>query len=100
MYYIYIIKQQKERINYEKLKMDAYFWLNLCDRFHKFRFIYFTSLGDWGFAMIRAIYFALCYCMAMFGLLVITQIDFKWGFLMFLLFLVKFLLMIPKYQGE
>ena len=31
--------------------MDAYFWLNLCDRFHKFGFIYFTSLGDWGFAM-------------------------------------------------
>jgi len=50
--------------------------------------------------MIRAIYFALCYCMAMFGLLVITQIDFKWGFFMFLLFLVKFLLMIPKYKGE
>ena len=50
--------------------------------------------------MIRAIYFALCYCMAMFGLLVITQIDFKWGFLMFLLFFIKFLLMLPKYQGE
>ena len=31
--------------------MDAYFWLNLCDRFHKFGFIYFTSLGYWGFAM-------------------------------------------------
>ena len=31
--------------------MDAYFWLNFCDRFDKFGFIYFTSLGDWGFAM-------------------------------------------------
>ena len=31
--------------------MDAYFRLNLCNRFHKFRFIYFTSLGDWGFTM-------------------------------------------------
>ena len=31
--------------------MDAYFWLNLCDRFHKFGDVYFASLGDWGFAM-------------------------------------------------
>jgi len=95
-----LILIKKKGVKYERLKMDAYFWLNLCDRFHKFRLIYFTSLGDWRFAMIRAIYFALCYCMAMFGLLVITQIDFKLGFLMFLLFLVKFLLMIPKYKGE
>ena len=50
--------------------------------------------------MIRAIYFALCYFMAMFGLLVVTQIDFKWGFFMFLLFLVKFLLMLPQYKEE
>jgi len=95
-----LILIKKKGVKYERLKMDAYFWLNLCDRFYKFGDVYFTSLGDWGFAMIRAIYFSLCYCMAMFGLLVITQIDFKWGFFMFLLFLVKFLLMIPKYQGE
>ena len=80
--------------------MDAYFWFNFCNRFYKFRLIYLTPLGDWWVTMIRAIYFSLCYCLAMFGLLVVTQINIKVGFCMFLLFLVKFLLMIPKYQGE
>jgi len=46
-----LILMKKKGVKYERLKMDAYFWLNLCDRFRKFRFIYFTSLGDWGFAM-------------------------------------------------
>ena len=31
--------------------MDAYFWLNLCNRFYKFGNVYFTSLGYWGFTM-------------------------------------------------
>ena len=31
--------------------MDAYFWFNLCNRFYKFRLIYLTPLGYWGFTM-------------------------------------------------
>ena len=31
--------------------MDDYFFLNLCNRFHKFGDVYFTSLGYWGFTM-------------------------------------------------
>ena len=80
--------------------MDNNFFLNLCNRFHKFGNVYFTSLGYWGFAMIRAIYFSLCFGLAMFGLLVVSQIDTTIGLSMFALFIVKFLLMLPKYQGE
>jgi len=53
-----------------------------------------------GVEMIRAIYFSLCFCLAMFGLLVVSQIDTTIGLSMFALFIVKFLLMLPKYQGE
>jgi hypothetical protein len=80
--------------------MDAYFWLNICNRFDKFGDVYFTSLGYWRFTMIRAIYFSLCFCLAMFGLLVVSQIDTTIGLSMFALFIVKFILMLPKYQGE
>jgi len=80
--------------------VDNYFFLNLCNRFDKFGNVYFAPLGYWGFAMIRAIYFSLCFCLAMFGLLVVSQIDTTIGLSMFALFIVKFLLMLPKYQGE
>jgi len=46
-----LILIKKKGVKYERLKMDAYFWLNLCNKFDKFRDVYFTSLGYWGFAM-------------------------------------------------
>lgn len=94
-----LILIKKKGVKYERLKMDAYFWLNLCDRFHKFGFIYFTSLGDWGFAMIRAIYFALCFACSFLGLIIAIHIDTTIGLSMFALFIVKFLLMLPKYES-
>ncbi len=48
--------------------------------------------------MIRAIYFALCFGIALFGLFVITQINLTIGLSVFALFIVKFLLMLPTYQ--
>jgi len=48
--------------------------------------------------MIRAIYFALCFGIALFGLFVITQINLNIGLGVFALFIVKFLLMLPTYQ--
>ena len=48
--------------------------------------------------MIRAIYFALCFGIALFGLFVITQINLSIGLSVFALFIVKFLLMLPSYQ--
>jgi hypothetical protein len=48
--------------------------------------------------MIRAIYFALCFGIALFGLFVITQINLTIGLSVFALFIVKFLLMLPSYQ--
>ena len=48
--------------------------------------------------MIRAIYFALCFGIALFGLFVITQINLSIGLSIFALFIVKFLLMLPSYQ--
>ena len=50
--------------------------------------------------MIRAIYFSLCFCLAMFGLLVVSQIDTTIGLSMFGLFIIKFLLMLPQYKEE
>ena len=46
--------------------------------------------------MIRAIYFALCFGIALFGLFVITQINLSIGLSVFALFIVKFLLMLPQ----
>ncbi len=43
--------------------------------------------------MVRAIYFGLCWGLAMFGLLVLTQISFWLGISVFILFIIKFLLM-------
>ena len=48
--------------------------------------------------MIRAIYFALCFGLALFGLFVITHINLTIGLSVFALFIVKFLLMLPSYQ--
>ena len=48
--------------------------------------------------MIRAIYFSLCFGIALFGLFVITQINLSIGLSVFALFIVKFLLMLPSYQ--
>ena len=48
--------------------------------------------------MIRSIYFALCFGLALFGLFVITHINLTLGLSMFALFIVKFLLMLPTYQ--
>ena len=45
--------------------------------------------------MIRALYFALCFALALFGLLVVTQINITIGLSMFALFIVKFFLMLP-----
>ena len=50
--------------------------------------------------MIRAIYFALCFGLALFGLFVITHINLALGLSMFALFIVKFLLMLPTTQEE
>jgi hypothetical protein len=50
--------------------------------------------------MIRAIYFSLCFGLALLGLFVITHINLTLGLSMFALFVVKFLLMLPKYQEE
>jgi hypothetical protein len=50
--------------------------------------------------MIRAIYFALCFGLALFGLFVITQINLTLGLSMFALFIVKFFLMLPQYKEE
>jgi len=46
--------------------------------------------------MIRAIYFALCFAIALFGLFVITQINLTIGLSIFALFIVKFFLMLPQ----
>ena len=46
--------------------------------------------------MIRAIYFALCFGIALFGLFVITQINLTIGLSVFALFIVKFFLMLPQ----
>ena len=53
-----------------------------------------------GCLMLKAFYFALCYVLAMFGLLVITQINFWLGLSMFVLFVVKFMLQLPTYEGK
>jgi len=45
--------------------------------------------------MIRAIYFSLCFGLALLGLFVITHINLTLGLSMFALFIVKFLLMLP-----
>ena len=50
--------------------------------------------------MLKAIYLALCYALAMFGLLVMTQINLWLGLSMFFLFLVKFWLQLPTYEGD
>lgn len=50
--------------------------------------------------MIRSIYFALCFGLALLGLFVITQINLTLGLSMFALFIVKFFLMLPKYKEE
>tara|TARA_B100000214_G_C23432283_1_gene385372 strand:- start:159 stop:314 length:156 start_codon:yes stop_codon:yes gene_type:complete len=49
--------------------------------------------------MLKAFYFALCYALAMFGLLVMTQINLWLGLSMFFLFVVKFMLQLPTYEG-
>lgn len=49
--------------------------------------------------MIRAIYFSLCFVLALFGLFVVSQINLTLGLSMFALFIVKFLLMLPSYQS-
>jgi len=46
--------------------------------------------------MIRAIYFALCFGIALFGLFVITHINLTIGLSVFALFIVKFFLMLPQ----
>ena len=48
--------------------------------------------------MIRAIYFALCFGIALFGLFVITHINLTIGLSVFALFIVKFFLMLPTTQ--
>ena len=48
--------------------------------------------------MIKSIYFALCFGIALFGLFVITQINLNIGLSVFALFIIKFLLMLPSYQ--
>ena len=48
--------------------------------------------------MIRAIYFSLCFCLALFGLFVVSHINLTIGISMFALFIVKFLLMLPTYE--
>jgi len=48
--------------------------------------------------MLKAIYLALCYVLAMFGLLVMTQINLWLGLSMFVLFVVKFWLQLPNYE--
>ena len=48
--------------------------------------------------MIKSIYFALCFGIALFGLFVITQINLTIGLSIFALFIVKFFLMLPTYQ--
>ena len=53
-----------------------------------------------GGQMIRAIYFALCFGLALFGLFVITHINLTLGLSMFALFVVKFFLMLPQYKEE
>ena len=50
--------------------------------------------------MIRSIYFALCFGIALFGLFVITQINLTIGLSVFALFIVKFFLMLPQYKEE
>ena len=50
--------------------------------------------------MIRALYFALCFGLALFGLLVVTHINITIGLSIFFIFIIKFLLMLPKYQEE
>ena len=49
--------------------------------------------------MLKAFYFTLCYALAMFGLLVMTQINLWLGLSMFFLFVVKFMLQLPTYEG-
>ena len=46
--------------------------------------------------MIRALYFALCFGIALFGLFVITHINLTLGLSIFALFIVKFFLMLPQ----
>jgi hypothetical protein len=46
--------------------------------------------------MIRAIYFSLCFGIALFGLFVITHINLTIGLSVFALFIVKFFLMLPQ----
>ena len=53
-----------------------------------------------GGLMIRSIYFALCFGLALFGLFVITHINLTLGLSMFALFVVKFFLMLPQYKEE
>ena len=53
----------------------------------------------WRLLMLKAFYLALCYVLAMFGLLVITQINLWLGLSMFFLFVVKFMLQLPTYEG-
>jgi len=50
--------------------------------------------------MIRSIYFALCFGLALFGLLVVTHISIPIGLSMFFIFIIKFLLMLPQHQEE
>ena len=53
-----------------------------------------------GGLMIRSIYFALCFGLALFGLLVVTHISIPIGLSMFFIFIIKFLLMLPQYKEE
>ena len=46
--------------------------------------------------MIKALYFALCFGLALFGLFVITHINLTLGLSIFALFIVKFFLMLPQ----
>ena len=50
--------------------------------------------------MIRAIYFALCFGLALFGLLVVSHISIPIGLSMFFIFIIKFLIMLPTTQEE
>ena len=53
-----------------------------------------------GGCMIRAIYFSLCFGLALFGLLVVSHISIPIGLGMFFIFIIKFLLMLPQYKEE
>jgi len=50
--------------------------------------------------MIRAIYFATCFACCFLGLIIAIHIDTTIGLSMFFIFIIKFLLMLPKYKEE